>query len=361
MVDSDRSRHPDAFNPMRQGLYVCLSSLESENPELPRLGEALRPQQEPVRVGQWPFMNFAVRELAKTSTEPEAHLNSEPNTQPATPRMYFQNFGLLGPQGALPLHLTEYALNRVQHSKDSTFTEFLNVFHHRMYLLFYRAWANAQPHIGWRRGDLNPYSRSAADLAGHGAEAFGGQMQLKDSSRIGGAAHLTRASRPREGLERWLAGVLGLDVRAFDFVGQWLDLSVGDTWCLGRGQQQLGQSILLGRRCLEVHTTVQIEYGPMSFKRYLELMPGERQRRMLDEAVASHLGLECEWQHYLLLKAEEVPACKLAKQGAALGRTAWLGRWGNSGTRHTGKWSVAPVVVPPARVRWTGKQPQCSI
>lgn len=82
-------------NPLRRGLYASLSLLESQNPSLPRLGEALRPHLEPARVGQWPFMNFAVRELAQVES------------QGGVPRMYFQNFGLLGPQGALPLHLTE--------------------------------------------------------------------------------------------------------------------------------------------------------------------------------------------------------------------------------------------------------------
>lgn len=349
-------------NTLRRGLYASLSALESQHPELPRLGEALRPQQEPVRLGQLPFMNFAVRELARL------------DQQDGLQRMYFQNFGLLGPQGALPLHLTEYALNRVQHAKDNTFTEFLNVFHHRMYLLFYRAWANAQPHIAWRTGDLNPYSRSAANLAGHGAEAFGGQMALQDSRRLGGAGHLTRSSRSREGLERWLSGLLALNVRAFDFLGQWLNMPASDSWRLGLGKQQLGQSILLGRRCLDVHSTVRIEYGPMAFKRYLELLPGQRQRQVLDEAVACHLSLEYEWQHCLLLKGEEVPPCRLGKRGAALGRTAWLGLWQRkwahrrgagfecmpaqaTPTASTGSQAVG---LPPARVNWKGCQPPCA-
>lgn len=56
-------------NPLRRGLYASLSLLESQNPSLPRLGEALRPHLEPARVGQWPFMNFAVRELAQVESQ----------------------------------------------------------------------------------------------------------------------------------------------------------------------------------------------------------------------------------------------------------------------------------------------------
>lgn len=269
-------------------------------------------------------------------------------------------------------------------------------------MLFYRAWANAQPHIGWRASDLNPYSRSAANLAGHGMEVFVGQMEMPDSRRIGGAAHLTRLSRSREGLERWLAGVTGLDVKALDFLGRWLSLSPGDSWRMGQGQQQLGTSTLLGGRCFDVQSTVHIEYGPMGFARYLELMPGKPQHRMLDEAVACHLGLEFEWQHCLLLKADEVPPCRLTRRpnqqtqqggqgatqefsqggthvanqgrtngatyGAALGRTAWLGRWAN---KWANKWAnnssdkfskkssdEVPNKPQPARVKWKSCQPK---
>ena len=40
--------------------------------------------------------------------------------------------GLLGPQGALPLHLTNYAHYRQQHTNDTTLVRFLDVFHHRV-------------------------------------------------------------------------------------------------------------------------------------------------------------------------------------------------------------------------------------
>ena len=56
-------------------------------------------------------------------------------------------FGLLGPNGPLPLHLTEYARERLRHAGDPTLSRFLDIFHHRFLALFYRAWAQAQPHV----------------------------------------------------------------------------------------------------------------------------------------------------------------------------------------------------------------------
>ena len=45
-------------------------------------------------------------------------------------------FGLLGPNGPLPLHLTEYVRERLRHHADPTFARFLDLFHHRFALFF---------------------------------------------------------------------------------------------------------------------------------------------------------------------------------------------------------------------------------
>ena len=55
--------------------------------------------------------------------------------------------GLFGPQGALPLHLTAYALERRDRANDRTFVDFCDIFHHRLLCMFYWAWADARPQV----------------------------------------------------------------------------------------------------------------------------------------------------------------------------------------------------------------------
>src|SRR3546814_12882892 len=76
-------------------------------------------------------------------------------------RMHGLLFGLFGPNAPLPLHLTEYAMDRQTNARASTFTASANIFHHRMTSLFYRAWADSQPTMPLAR---TPQDRSRLSM-----------------------------------------------------------------------------------------------------------------------------------------------------------------------------------------------------
>ena len=123
--------------PYDQSFYALARALENAHPELPRLGTALRPGDEPVRFGQDVALTFA----------PAALSSVQAASGNAAVRVGIQFMGLFGPNGPLPLHLTEYAYERQLHDGDRTLGAFADIFHHRMIALLYRAWAQAQPAI----------------------------------------------------------------------------------------------------------------------------------------------------------------------------------------------------------------------
>lgn len=318
---------------LSKGILQRLAELEALVCDKPRWGLASRPADESVRVGQWPFLNFALRECAQVLQEG------------GLTRLYVQNFGLLGPQGALPLHLTEYVQSRVHHHRDLAFMEFLNLFHHRMYLLFYRAWANTQAHVAWRAEDCNPFTVLLADLSGHGVEAFAAQGLGLGLRRVGAVGELTRVSRCRENVEMLLRQVWGCAVRVLDFQGRWQHVERHQQWALGLLGPSLGGALILGPRVLDLQSRVCIEYGPLDWTRFQAWVLPEPKApcQALDTWAASALGLEWDWEHHFLLRADEVPACVLGGRQAkfALGLSTCLGAWRSPRplrVRRAGRW-----------------------
>ena len=297
---------------LQQNLLALLRSLEYNNPQSPPLGTAIRLRDEPIRLGQHPHLNFATRDVHHVMVLPE----------PAVNKYYVQNFGLLGPNGALPLHLSEYAYTRIHHHNDSTFSEFLDVFHHRAYLLFYRAWANAQPHIGQHGKTPNVFTTQLAAIAGHGNQSGWGRETLPDHFRLGLAGHFSRQSRSSEGFEKVLRQILGLSVRIHSFAGQWLTMPA-------QGRYPLGLGMVIGRRVWDIQSKVTIQIGPMPYRQYMQLLPGACGHTRLLQAANAYLGLEFDWDYTLHVSPAEVPEARLGKLGA-LGRNAWLGRWKKS-------------------------------
>ncbi len=84
------------------------------------------------------------------------------------PRISIYGFGLFGPNGPLPLHLTEYARERRRHHSDNTLSAFADLFHHRLILLFYRAWADAQSVNSLDRPDGHRFVDYVASLMNMG-------------------------------------------------------------------------------------------------------------------------------------------------------------------------------------------------
>ena len=110
-MDANLGHETDALNflsavsrePYRYDFYQTLRRVECLYPARPRWGTALRPVDEPLRLGQEPELAFAPSPLASL----------DPGANGAPPRLHVRLFGLLGPNGPLPIHLTEYARHRV--------------------------------------------------------------------------------------------------------------------------------------------------------------------------------------------------------------------------------------------------------
>jgi len=300
--------------PWRYDFYQAMRHIEAAHPHLPRLGEAQRPGDEPLRVSQPPELNFA-----------PASLHGIQQSSTGVLRLQQRIFGLIGPNGPLPIHLTEYVRERAMHAGDTTLLRFLDLLTHRFALLFYRAWAQAQPTVSLDRPKDDRFSIYVGALCGLGDAGLRERDAVQDCAKLFYAGLLSRHVRNSDGLVALLSGYFRLPVSLEPFVGHWMTLADDDrTRLAGQPQQGLGQGAVLGRRVWDRQHKFRLCLGPLELRQLEEFLPGGRALAKLVAWVRQYLCFELEWDVRLVLKREQVPPARLGKF-QRLGWSTWVG------------------------------------
>lgn len=301
--------------PWEFGFCHTLRRLDCLQPERPRIGATPRPADDPIRLGQQPSLRFAPSELAVLE-RPEGG---------RPPRLLVYFLGLLGPNGPLPLHLTEHARERKRNAGDRSFARFLDSFHHRMLSLLYRAWGQAQPAVAFDRPEQDRFAAYLGHLSGTGSPAVLARDAMPDLAKRHYAGHLACQTRHPDGLRSILTGLLGLPVRIQEFVGHWLSLPPDCRLRLGDSPQTgaLGQTTTIGGRVWDHQTKFRVQVGPLGLADYESLLPGGDALARLTAVVRNYVGDQLDWDLNPILAAAEVPPLKLGG-GARLGWTTWV-------------------------------------
>jgi type VI secretion system protein ImpH len=309
---ADVQERPYAF-----GFYQAMRIIECCYADRARFGTAPFPANEPpVRLAQEPGMHFESASL----TAFEAGSGERPA------RLSVRFFGLLGPNGPLPLHLTEYAQHRQRQHKDRTFARFLDIFHHRMLSLFYRAWANHQPTVSFDRRHADRFSAYVGALVGLGMSALRNRDAIDDLTKFYYCGHLSLQTKPSDGLQAVLSGFFGVPVRIDEFVGGWMELPEKVRSRLGVDPDNgvLGESVTIGTRAYGRQHMFRIVLGPLSLPDFESFLPPRERTRLLVALVRNYIGDEMDWKLALILREEEVPMVRLDGR-YHLGWTTWLG------------------------------------
>ena len=330
MADDDRaSPHDLNQSPAVRALYQALHDapyefdffqalrrIDATHADRPRLGEASRPTDDAVRIGQIPSLIFAPATLAEfTPSE---------GGGPARLSTYF--FGMFGPSGALPLHLTEYVRDRVRNSGDPTLARFADIFHHRMLSLFYRAWATTQPAVGFDRPGADRFGNYVASLFGLGLPALRDRDGMADLAKLHFAGRFALQTRHAEGLRAIVADYFKVPVEIEQFFPEWVSLPRESLCMLGASEVTgtLGSTASIGDRFHVYHHKFRIRIGPITYADFCRLLPDGRSLSRLAPLVRNYIGDELSWDVLLILLREEVPSTTLGTAGR-LGWTSWLG------------------------------------
>jgi type VI secretion system protein ImpH len=299
--------------PYRHDFYQTLRWLECLYIDQPRWGHALRPVDEPIRLGQDPDLSFAPSPLASFET-----------TGPV-PRLQVRLFGLFGPNGPLPIHLTEYARERLRHQNDPTLCRFLDIFHHRFLALFYRAWAQAQPHVNYDRPHDDRFAGYVGTFLGVAPQTLRRRDTVPDLAKFFHVGALIRQVRNAEGLAHILQHFFRVPAVIEEFVGHWMRLGPRERTNLGREGATLGAGAVLGGRVWDRQHKFRIRLGPLTLDQYESFLPGGAPLKKLVDWVRLYFSLEHDWDVRLVLKHDHVPPIVLGRDGQ-LGWTSWLGK-----------------------------------
>lgn len=306
--------HPDLPHdaPWRFGFFGLMRWLSARHADLPPAGEAERPQQEIFRLGQQPSMIFAPREIAGIERGEEGW------------RIRLFGLGLLGANGPLPLHLTDFIRERSEAQQDRTLEDFLNIFHHRYLSILYRAWASSQSTAGLDRADDERFSVYVNAL---GACEAGEHGALPAHALLAASAHLVREARNPDGLAATLSHFFGVPARVEEFVARWIDINPEDCTRLGNPglPGMLGEGAFAGEKILDRQHHFRLVIGPLSLDDYLSFTPTGHNLPLLVEWVRAFTGFEFAWEAELRIAPQAAPAACLGGE-ERLGWSTWLGQ-----------------------------------
>ena len=291
-----------------------------------RLLERLYPGRAPVGTTALPGDEVAHFAAHVTLTFPASQIQSVsvPEAENAQPKVTVNFMGLTGPSGVLPRHYTELLLER-EYRKDRTLRDFLDIFNHRMISLFYRAWEKYRFPIAYERGQ-DTFTGYLSSIIGMGTPGLQRRLHVEDQGLLLYAGLFLQRPHSAAALEGILRDYFNAFVQVRQFHGHWVRLGDDNQTRLGRQNYQLGVNAICGSRVWDRQSKFRIRIGPLRHGVFENFLPGGSAYRPLMQLARLFAGLGLDFDVQLVLRAGEVPACRLqsAGVGARLGWSSWL-------------------------------------
>jgi type VI secretion system ImpH/TssG family protein len=294
----------------RWGLFPLVRGAEARAPHLPPVGRAKLPSQNIVDLAQTPSLSFAQTTLDKVEVVR------------GRARVSGYWLGLTGPMGALPLHLTEFAVYEARYAKTRPFGGWLDLISGRMLQLFYRAWADSQPAASLDRGE----DRFGAWLGGlSGAlEGASATSPFPDRARLHYAA-LYASRRSASAIEGALSHLMGQPVQLLEFQPRWREIEAEDRTRVGQAFATLGGDAVLGGRIRAASDAFRVVIQARSYRDYKTLLPSGSRFAVAAAALDAFAPSHLEWDIALELREDQIRPARLDGQ-TQLGWTGWMSR-----------------------------------
>jgi type VI secretion system protein ImpH len=281
---------------------------------LERLGGGVRvgldgpPANETLRLRPVASMAFAPSDVAAIEELPAR------DGAPARRRLTAWFLGLYGVSSPLPSSYAEWIAQA--DPSDTRVRDFLDLYHHRLLSLFYRAWTRHHYVALYAHDGTDPLSSRL--LAWVGANA---QLRL-----LRWASLLCGRDRPPAALAAMWSDLIGVPIHVDGNVGRWVAVPADQRARLGRAACRLGQDFVLGARVHDLSGRFRVTVGPVDFAEFERFLPGSRGRAELADVVARSLPTAFDYDVAVTLRAGSQPRLALGTPSPRrLGWSSWLG------------------------------------
>ncbi len=284
------------------------------------VGEFADPSEEVIRFSVNPSLAFPAGEIQDIRLDPEGQAD-----------MMVNFLGLVGHMGVLPMQYTLLIDDQAAKEGDPDgFREFLDIFHHRIISLFYKAWERSHFYVPFERGEDDPLSQRLMDLIGLGTEDLRGRMSIRDEALLFYSGLLGSRHRSAVALERLLEDYFQVPVEVVQFKGGWYGLSL-DSQCRIDDDEEsgggLGEGLAVGDEIWDPQARVQLKIGPLRRNEYDDFLPGGSSYTALKGITQFFGDGQFDFEVQLILHREDVPGIVLGadeEKTPPLGWCTWI-------------------------------------
>jgi type VI secretion system protein ImpH len=297
--------------------FQAVRLLARVRPERARVGRFGNPAEEVLRFGANPDLAFPAGEIQELT----------PSSGSAPWAMTVNFLGLVGHMGVLPHHYSTTVLERVK-NRDYALRDFLDLFHHRLVALFYRAWERSHFYVAFERNEDDAVTGHLFDLVGLGSQATRGALGLDARDLLGYVGLLAPHQRSAGALRQILEDYFEAPVEIEQFVGGWYDASRTVQCRVDDADDEgfaLGTGALVGGEVWDPAARARIVVGPLPLRRYRDFLPNGSAYKALQAITRFFSDDQVEFELRLVLEKEDVPPLTLGSDGdTPLGWSTWL-------------------------------------
>lgn len=203
--------------------------------------------------------------------------------------------------------------------------DFLDLIHHRLISLFYRAWTKYRYDRSFGlpgRDSVTDYLRLLIGIS-RGADVL---LDVPVLRLIRYAGVLTQQPRSAATLEGMLSDFWdGISVRIEQFVGRWVALPPSDVNRIGMLNSTLGEDVTVGEQVYDLSGRINIVVGPVDWATYLTFLPDGKRYAEAKSLVQLFNPDPLSFTLEVRLRPGEIPESRLGGGGGArLGYTTWV-------------------------------------